>query len=44
MGTAVDEPLAFSPDDEEAWQRLVRGYRLAGLLVSARPLHHGQPA
>lgn len=38
MGKAVDEPLAFAPDDEAAWQRLARGYRLAGLLVSAHRL------
>lgn len=38
MASAVDEPLAFAPDDEAAWQRLVRGYRLAGLLVSAHRL------
>lgn len=48
MQPPVDEPLAFGPDDEAAWQRLVRGYRLAGLLVSAhrlgllRRLHRGQ--
>ncbi len=34
----VDEPLAFGPDDEGAWQRLARGYRLAGLLVSSHRL------
>ena len=38
MGQAVDEPLAFAPGDEGAWQRLARGYRLAGLLVSAHRL------
>ena len=38
MGKAVDGPLAFGPDDEGAWQRLARGYRLAGLLVSAHRL------
>ena len=27
--------LAFEPDDEEEWHRLARGYRLAGLLLSA---------
>ena len=32
------EPLAFAPDDEAAWQRLARGYRLAGLLLSAHRL------
>ena len=30
-----DEPLAFRPDDEGAWHRLARGYRLAGLLISS---------
>ena len=34
----MDEPLAFAPDDEGAWQRLARGYRLAGLLLSAHQL------
>ena len=38
MSKAVDEPLAFAPDDEAAWQRLALGYRLAGLLVSAHRL------
>ena len=38
MGKAVDGALAFGPDDEGAWQRLARGYRLAGLLVSAHRL------
>lgn len=38
MHPAVDEPLAFRPDDEAAWQRLARGYRLAGLLLSAHRL------
>ena len=38
MFPSVDEPLAFEPGDEGAWQRLVRGYRLAGLLVSAHRL------
>jgi hypothetical protein len=32
------ELLAFPPDDEAAWQRLARGYRLAGLLLSAHRL------
>ena len=32
------EPLAFAPDDEAAWQRLARGYRLTGLLLSAHRL------
>src|SRR5688572_25638291 len=35
---ADPEPLAFAPDDEAAWQRLARGYRLAGLLLSAHRL------
>ena len=35
MRDSDPEPLAFAPDDEAAWQRLVRGYRLAGLLLSA---------
>ena len=30
-----ERPLAFAPDDEEGWQRLARGYRLAGLLLAA---------
>ena len=30
-----DLPLAFAPDDESAWERLVRGYRTAGLVLSA---------
>ena len=38
MASPVDGPLAFAPDDEAAWQGLVRGYRLAGLLVSAHRL------
>jgi len=38
MHTPDDHPLAFSPDDEAAWQRLARGYRLAGLLVSTHRL------
>ncbi|MPZ74149.1 MAG: hypothetical protein GEU74_13115 [Nitriliruptorales bacterium] len=38
MSSAVDEPLAFEPDDEGAWQRLALGYRLAGLLLSAHRL------
>lgn len=28
-------PLAFEPDDEDGWYRIARGYRLAGLLISA---------
>ena len=35
MVQPVDEPLAFRPDDEGAWHRLARGYRLAGLLLSS---------
>ena len=35
MGMTRDEPLAFRPDDEAAWHRLARGYRLAGLLISS---------
>lgn len=38
MHEAVDEPLAFDPDDENAWHQLARGYRLAGLLLSAHRL------
>lgn len=38
MPEAVDEPLAFDPDDENAWHQLARGYRLAGLLLSAHRL------
>ena len=38
MPEAVDEPLAFDPDDENAWHGLARGYRLAGLLLSAHRL------
>lgn len=36
--TAADEPqrpLAFESGDEDGWHRLARGYRLAGLLLSA---------
>lgn len=29
------QPLAFEPGDEDGWHRLARGYRLAGLLLSA---------
>jgi hypothetical protein len=36
--SAPAEPFAFAPDDEHAWQRLARGYRLAGLLISAHRL------
>jgi SAM-dependent methyltransferase len=28
-------PLAFEPGDEDGWHRIARGYRLAGLLLSA---------
>ena len=38
MHPPVDEALAFGPDDEGAWQRLARGYRLAGLLLSSHRL------
>jgi hypothetical protein len=38
MQQPVDEPLAFDPDDEGAWHQLARGYRLAGLLLSAHRL------
>lgn len=38
MHQPVDEPLAFEPDDEGAWHQLARGYRLAGLLLSAHRL------
>ena len=38
MRVPVDEPLAFRPDDEGAWHRLARGYRLAGLLISSHRL------
>lgn len=38
MTESGDNPLGHMPDDEAAWQRLVRGYRLAGLLVSAHRL------
>ena len=38
MREAEHEPLAYAPDDEGAWQRLARGYRLAGLLLSAHRL------
>lgn len=38
MPEAVDEPLAFDPEDENAWHELARGYRLAGLLLSAHRL------
>ncbi len=38
MREPVDDPLAFAPDDEGAWHRLARGYRLAGLLLSAHRL------
>lgn len=30
-----DPTLAFEPGDEDGWQELARGYRLAGLLVGA---------
>ncbi|HSK89709.1 MAG TPA: class I SAM-dependent methyltransferase [Euzebyales bacterium] len=30
-----DRPLAFEPGDEDGWHRLARGYRLAGLLLTA---------
>lgn len=48
MGEHEDHPLAHAVDDESAWQQVVRGYRLAGLLVSAhrlgllRELAHGE--
>jgi SAM-dependent methyltransferase len=29
------QPLAFEPGDEDEWHRLARGYRLAGLLLTA---------
>ena len=29
------QPLAFEPGDEDGWHRLARGYRLAGLLLTA---------
>ena len=38
MRNAEPEALAYAPDDEAAWQRLARGYRLAGLLLSAHRL------
>jgi SAM-dependent methyltransferase len=34
-GARSDRPLAFEPTDEDGWHRLARGYRLAGLLLSA---------
>ena len=34
-GTRATPPLAFEPGDEDEWHRLSRGYRLAGLLISA---------
>jgi SAM-dependent methyltransferase len=34
-GTGPTPPLAFEPGDEDEWHRLSRGYRLAGLLISA---------
>jgi SAM-dependent methyltransferase len=42
-------PLGFEPGDEDGWHRLARGYRLAGLLLSAhrmgllRALSDGEP-
>ena len=36
MCSSWDEPLAFAPDDEGAWQRLARGYR-AGRAAAVRP-------
>lgn len=38
MDQPVDQPLGHAPDDEAAWQRIARGYRLAGLLISAHRL------
>jgi SAM-dependent methyltransferase len=29
------QPLAFEPGDDDGWHRLARGYRLAGLLLTA---------
>lgn len=34
-GSGSTPPLAFEPGDEDEWHRLSRGYRLAGLLISA---------
>lgn len=48
-GATPTPPLAFEPGDEDEWHRLSRGYRLAGLLISAhrmgllRVLSTGRP-
>ena len=49
MADDRQRPLAFEPGDEDGWHRLARGYRLAGLLLSAhrmgllRALSEGDP-